>query len=237
MQRITRSYGMIMKNAYLAFNAIFTGSVGGVTVMEWETLLAPYAQVVEELKVKLRGMRAQFSHESKHSPIEFVTGRVKPVKSILEKAAGKHIALNDFPRMERELQDIAGLRIVCQFVDDIYTVVEMIRSRKDLAVIEEKDYIEKNKESGYRSYHLIIEYPVETIHGLKIVIAEIQIRTLAMNFWASNEHSLNYKYKGSIPADIKERLKRAAEAAFKLDEEMSKIKHEIQEAHRVFYRE
>jgi len=205
-------------------------------MMRWEALLAPYVQVVEELKVKLRGMRKQFQHESSHSPIEFVTGRVKPVKSILEKSSDKEIQPDDFPRMEKELQDIAGLRIVCQFVDDIYTVVDMIRSRNDLKIIEEKDYIEKNKVSGYRSYHMIVEYPVETIHGFKVVVAEIQIRTLAMNFWASNEHSLNYKYKGSIPADIKERLRGAAEAAFKLDEEMSKIKHEIQEAHRVFYR-
>lgn len=204
--------------------------------MKWEALLAPYAQVVEELKVKLKGMRAQFRHESMHSPIEFITGRVKPIKSMLEKASSKEIDPEDFGRMELELQDIAGLRIVCQFVDDIYTVVEMIRDRKDLKVLEEIDYIEKNKESGYRSYHMIVEYPVETIHGMKLVIAEIQIRTLAMNFWASNEHSLKYKYKGSIPADIKERLRGAAEAAFKLDEEMSKIKHEIQEAHRIFYR-
>ncbi|WLV25998.1 GTP pyrophosphokinase family protein [Aciduricibacillus chroicocephali] len=201
--------------------------------MNWETNLAPYAQAIAELKVKLKAMRGQFQSESRHSPIEFITGRIKPVKSILEKAAGKNLDPNNFTGIESELQDIAGLRVVCQFVDDIYTVVDMIRERKDLSIIEERDYIRTHKESGYRSYHLIIEYPVETIHGLKIVIAEIQIRTLAMNFWASNEHSLNYKYKGSIPAHIKERLRKAAEAAYKLDEEMSKIKHEIQEAHQI----
>lgn len=199
----------------------------------WESNLAPYAQAIAELKVKLKAMRGQFQSESRHSPIEFITGRIKPVKSILEKAAGKNLDPDNFPGIESELQDIAGLRVVCQFVDDIYTVVDMIRKRKDLNIIEEKDYIRRHKESGYRSYHLIIEYPVETIHGMKIVIAEIQIRTLAMNFWASNEHSLNYKYKGSIPAHIKERLRKAAEAAYKLDEEMSKIKHEIQEAHQI----
>lgn len=202
--------------------------------MKWETYLAPYAQAIAELKVKLKAMRGQFHNEALHSPIEFITGRVKPVKSILEKAADKAIAPDDFVRMEREVQDIAGLRVVCQFVDDIYTVVDMVRDRKDLKIIEEKDYIKKNKESGYRSYHLIIEYPVETIHGMKIVVAEVQIRTLAMNFWASNEHSLNYKYKGSIPIEIKERLRKAAEAAYRLDEEMSKIKRDIQETHQVF---
>ncbi|WP_407271034.1 GTP pyrophosphokinase family protein [Radiobacillus sp. PE A8.2] len=200
--------------------------------MNWEAFLAPYVQVVEELKVKLKGMRAQFEYESQHSPIEFVTGRVKPVPSILDKAYQRNIGME---KIEREIQDIAGMRVVCQFVDDIYAIVEMLRTRNDFTIIEEKDYIEEKKDSGYRSFHLIIEYPVETIRGEKQVVAEIQIRTLAMNFWATNEHSLNYKYEGQIPKNIKARLKRAAEAAFKLDEEMSKIKDEVQEAQRVFH--
>ncbi|MDC3417194.1 GTP pyrophosphokinase [Aquibacillus salsiterrae] len=200
--------------------------------MNWEAFLAPYLQVVEELKVKLRGMRAQFEHESKHSPIEFVTGRVKPVASILEKAYQKNISID---QIEAEIQDIAGLRVVCQFVDDIYTIVDMLKTRNDFEIVEEKDYIQEKKESGYRSFHLVIKYPVETIRGEKRVIAEIQIRTLAMNFWAINEHSLNYKYEGQIPTQIKARLKAAAEAAFNLDEEMSKIKDEVQEAQRIFH--
>ncbi|WP_163972045.1 GTP pyrophosphokinase [Oceanobacillus halotolerans] len=200
--------------------------------MNWESFLAPYAQVVEELKVKLKGMRAQFEYESRHSPIEFITGRVKPIPSILEKANTKQIPMD---RID-EIQDIAGLRVVCQFVDDIYKIVEMLHSRKDMTIIAEKDYIARKKESGYRSYHMIIAYPVETIHGEKKILAEIQIRTLAMNFWATNEHSLNYKYEGRIPTEIKTRLQRAAEAAFKLDEEMSKIKNEVQEAQRIFHR-
>ncbi|MCT2535663.1 GTP pyrophosphokinase family protein [Aquibacillus koreensis] len=200
--------------------------------MNWEVFLAPYVQVVEELKVKLKGMRAQFEYESKHSPIEFVTGRVKPVTSILEKARTKDIQLNE---LESEIQDIAGVRVVCQFVEDIYTIVDMLRSRNDFTIIEERDYIQEKKDSGYRSYHMIIRYPVATVRGEKQIIAEIQIRTLAMNFWATNEHSLNYKYDGQIPKDIKARLKRAAEAAFRLDEEMSKIKDEVQEAQRIFH--
>ncbi|UZD14880.1 GTP pyrophosphokinase family protein [Virgibacillus natechei] len=195
-------------------------------------MLAPYAQVIEELKVKLKGMRSQFDYESSHSPIEFVTGRVKPIPSILEKAENRQIPLE---HVERDMQDIAGVRVVCQFVDDIYTIVNMLHTRNDLTIVGEKDYISEKKDSGYRSYHMIIEYPVETIKGIKMVIAEIQIRTLAMNFWATNEHSLNYKYKGNIPTEIKERLQRAGEAAFKLDEEMSKIKDEVQEARRIFH--
>lgn len=200
--------------------------------MNWEVFLAPYVQVVEELKVKLKGMRSQFENESRHSPIEFITGRVKPVRSILQKAATKQVTVD---LLHQEIQDIAGLRIVTQFVDDIYTVVGMLKARNDFTIVNEIDYIVETKESGYRSYHMIIEYPVETIHGEKKVLAEIQIRTLAMNFWATNEHSLNYKYDGQIPAELKTRLKTAAEAAFRLDEEMSKIRDEVQEAQRIYH--
>ncbi|MBP2076578.1 GTP pyrophosphokinase [Oceanobacillus polygoni] len=201
--------------------------------MKWEVILAPYKQIVEELKVKLRGMRSQFELESSHSPIEFVTGRVKPIHSIMEKAEMRGISLD---KIDTEIQDIAGVRVVCQFVDDIYTIVDMLHTRTDFTIVEEKDYIANKKTSGYRSYHMIIEYPVETIHGTKLHLAEIQIRTLAMNFWATNEHSLNYKYEGKLPEEVESRLQRAAEAAFKLDEEMSKIKSEIQEAQRIFHR-
>lgn len=201
--------------------------------MNWEVLLAPYEQVVEELKVKLKGMRKQFEQESRHSPIEFITARVKPIASIMEKAEKRQVPLH---KIEEEVQDIAGIRVVCQFVDDIYTVVRMLQERNDFTILKEIDYIKNEKSSGYRSYHMIIEYPAETIHGRKSVLAEIQIRTLAMNFWATNEHSLNYKYKGRIPEKIQKRLQLAAEAAFNLDEEMSKIKNEIQEAQRIFHR-
>ena len=200
--------------------------------MNWEVFLAPYVQVVEELKVKLKGMRAQFENESRHSPIEFITGRVKPIRSILQKAANKQVTVDE---LHKEIQDIAGLRIVTQFVDDIYTVVGLLKVRIVFKIVNEIDYIVETKESGYRSYHMIIEYPVETIHGEKKVLAEIQIRTLAMNFWATNEHSLNYKYDGQIPSELKTRLKRAAEAAFRLDEEMSKIRDEVQEAQRIYH--
>ncbi|MET3683365.1 putative GTP pyrophosphokinase [Alkalibacillus flavidus] len=201
--------------------------------MKWDIFLAPYSQAVDELKIKLKGMRKQFDYESRHSPIEFVTGRVKPITSIVDKAKRREIPI---PKIEEEVQDIAGLRVVCPFVDDIYEVVDIIRARHDFDIVEEKDYIEKNKESGYRSYHVIIRYPVETIHGERHILAEIQIRTLAMNFWAINEHSLNYKYSGQMPSDVTERLRNAAEAAFRLDEEMSKIRQEIREAQEYFRR-
>lgn len=165
-------------------------------IRDWEEFLAPYEQAVSELKVKLRGIRKQYREQNKHVPIEFVTGRVKPVDSILTKSKLRGIALD---RLEEEMSDIAGLRIMCQFVEDIHQVVELLRTRKDMKVIIERDYITNKKASGYRSYHLVIEYPVQLIDGEKIILAEIQIRTLAMNFWATIEHSLNYKYQGNFP--------------------------------------
>ena len=201
---------------------------------QWDRFLEPYKQAVDELKIKFKGMRAQYEIENVHSPIEFVTGRVKPLASIYDKSLEKGVSFEPSRKLAEELQDIAGLRIMCQFVDDIETVVKRLRERNDLRVIEEKDYISNNKESGYRSYHMIIEYPVQTVHGEIQILAEIQIRTLAMNFWASIEHSLNYKYKGMFPQEIQLRLKRAAEAAFRLDEEMSLIRDEIREAQQYF---
>ncbi|OKL35878.1 GTP pyrophosphokinase [Domibacillus mangrovi] len=197
----------------------------------WDEFLSPYKQAVEELKVKLRGIRKQFTMNDDRSPIEFVTGRVKPVPSILDKMNKKKIRMD---RLHCDMQDIAGLRMMCQFVDDIKKVVNIIRKRNDFRIVEEKDYISHKKPSGYRSYHVVIEYPVQTIQGERKILAEIQIRTLAMNFWATIEHSLNYKYNGDFPTEIQMRLQRAAEAAFRLDEEMSLIREEIQEAQKFF---
>lgn len=193
-------------------------------IENWNDFFSPYGQAVEELKVKLKGLRNQYHSENIHSPIEFVTGRVKPVDSILSKMKLRSIS---YEKLEQEMYDIAGLRIMCQFVDDIAEIVELIRKRKDMKVVEEKDYILHKKESGYRSYHIIIEYPVQLIDGEKRILVEIQIRTLSMNFWATIEHSLNYKYQDDLPEDLRNRLRKAAEAAFKLDEEMSQIREEI----------
>ena len=198
---------------------------------DWNHFLLPYQQAVDELKVKLRGMRKQFRDLNQHEPIEFVTGRVKPVDSIKEKMVRRKVQED---RLEQDMQDIAGLRIMCQFVEDIYQVVDLLRKRTDMTILEERDYISNEKPSGYRSYHIVIEYPVQMVGGEKKILAEIQVRTLAMNFWATIEHSLNYKYQGDFPENLSQRLQRAAEAAFSLDKEMSEIREEIQEAQSLF---
>ena len=170
---------------------------------QWEEFLAPYKQAIDELKIKLKGLRKQYESSDKPSPIEFVTGRVKPISSIIDKANQRNIP---FDRLREEMYDIAGLRMMCQFVDDIDIVVELLRQRQDFEVVEERNYIEYTKESGYRSYHVIISYPIETLHGQTNILAEIQIRTLAMNFWATIEHTLRYKYDGDYPPEIRNRL-------------------------------
>ncbi|HFL3915002.1 TPA: GTP pyrophosphokinase family protein [Streptococcus agalactiae] len=199
--------------------------------MDWETFLDPYIQTVGELKIKLRGIRKQFRKQNRHSPIEFVTGRVKSVESIQEKMVLRGISEEN---LAQDLQDIAGLRIMVQFVDDVDEVLALLRKRHDMTVVQERDYITQMKSSGYRSYHVVVEYPVDTIDGQKKVLAEIQIRTLAMNFWATIEHSLNYKYQGDFPEEIKQRLEKTAKIALELDEEMRKIREDIREAQLLF---
>lgn len=193
-------------------------------IKDWDTFLLPYSQAVSELKVKLRGMRTQFQKNGEESPIEFVTGRVKPVESIKEKMVRRQVLEE---RIEQDMQDIAGVRVMCQFVEDIYEVVDLIRKRTDMTVIEERDYVENEKPSGYRSYHIVVEYPVQMMNGQKEILAEIQVRTLEMNFWATIEHSLNYKFDGEFPKELRIRLQKASVKSYELDKEMSEIRKQI----------
>ncbi len=199
---------------------------------DWKIFLIPYSQAIEELKVKFKAIRKEFAILDEYSPIEFITGRVKKVSSILEKAERKNIPLD---QVDKKMEDIAGIRIMCQFAEDIYKVIDIIRARsgKDLYIVEERDYITNLKPSGYRSYHIIIKYPVQTAMGERLIFVEIQIRTLAMNFWATIEHSLRYKYRQNMPAEIQDRLNKAAEAAFQLDGEMSEIRDEVLKAQEI----
>lgn len=208
--------------------------IGGNTMdgRDWKKFLFPYEQAVEELKIKFKTLRDELRSREEYSSIEFVTGRIKKVSSILGKAKRLDVPMD---QLDTGIEDIAGIRIMCQFVEDIQRIAEIIQARHDMKVIYAKDYITNKKESGYRSYHVIVEYPVQTLLGMKPVLAEIQIRTLAMNFWATIEHSLNYKYKGAVlPEEVRLRLSRAAEAAHILDQEMSKIRSDIVAAQKSF---
>lgn len=197
---------------------------GMMEYREWKKILLPYEVAVEELKSKFKNIRKEYQSRGEYSPIEFVTGRIKRITSILDKAKKLEIPSE---KITEQMEDIAGIRVVCQLVDDIYSVVNLIHKRTDMQVLYEKDYISNYKESGYRSYHVIVKYTVQTIDGAKEILAEIQIRTLAMNFWATIEHSLKYKYNKEIPQELQERLRRAADAAFILDNEMGEVRDEI----------
>lgn len=200
-------------------------------LQKWKVRLLPYEYAVEELKVKFKNIRKEFVDGEEYAPIEFVTGRVKKIASIIDKAKRLRIDLDD---VEEKIEDIAGIRIMCQFVEDIYMVVNYIRSRQDMKVVMEKDYISAPKKSGYRSYHLIIRYPIHSVSGVVEVPVEIQIRTLSMNFWATIEHSLRYKYDQYLPDEIAERLRKAADSAFNLDREMGIVRREIMNAQVMF---
>jgi len=197
----------------------------------WREILDPYTLAVDELVVKFNHIMDEYKHVGAYSPIEQVTGRVKTISSILEKSQKKNFDLEGFAD---KIDDIAGIRIICQFVEDIYKVVDIIKKRSDMRIKSEKDYINKMKKSGYRSFHLIVYYNVETLKGTRELQVEIQIRTLAMNFWATIEHSLQYKYKQNMPEHIRERLTSAAEAILILDREMSVVRDEIMDAQNSF---
>lgn len=193
----------------------------------WREMLMPYHAAVDELRMKFEHIIDEYRSIGEYSPIVSVEGRVKSISSILEKAQKKNIDIED---IENNIQDIAGIRIICQFVEDILSVVDIIRKRSDMRIVEERDYITHSKASGYRSYHIIIEYELQMASGPKSVKAEIQIRTLAMNFWGTIEHSLQYKYKSQMPEHITKRLHAAAEAIIMLDKEMSSVRGEIMNA-------
>ena len=193
----------------------------------WRSILCPYELAVKELIVKFEHIISEHRDNDLYSPIEEVSGRVKSVASILEKMQRKHIPME---RMEEEVEDIAGIRIICQFEEDIETVASLIQNRSDITIKSEKNYLKHVKQSGYRSLHLIIYYTVETLNGPRKLQAEIQIRTMAMDFWATIEHSLQYKYKGDMPPHVAERLTNAADAIILLDQEMSSVRNEIMDA-------
>lgn len=193
----------------------------------WRSILCPYELAVRELIVKFEHIISEHRENDLYSPIEQVSGRVKSVSSILEKMQRKHIPME---RMEEEVEDIAGIRIICQFEEDIETVASLIQNRSDMTIKSEKNYLKHVKQSGYRSLHLIIYYTVEILNGPRKLQAEIQIRTMAMDFWATIEHSLQYKYKGDMPPHVAERLTNAADAIILLDQEMSSVRDEIMDA-------
>ncbi len=193
-------------------------------LFNWELFLQPYQLAVEGFILKIEGIKHQYHLANQYCPIEIVSGRVKSPQSILDKAKRMKVDPNLIDEM---VHDIGGIRITCKYIEDVYQVAELIKQRKDLEILEIRDYIKNVKPSGYRSYHILCKYEVETINGAIPVKLEFQIRTHAMHFWASIEHSLKYKYQKQIPDELKKRLTNASLAAQKLDDEMTSIRETI----------
>ena len=186
----------------------------------WKEILTPYDLAVRELLVKFNHIISEYRSRNLYSPIETVTGRVKSISSILEKCRKKDIPIEN---ITEQIEDIAGMRIMCQFVEDIYKVVDIIKNRSDMKIVHEKDYIKNVKPSGYRSYHLIVNYNVETMEGTRTIFVEIQIRTLAMNFWASTEHQLRYKKSRIFTEEMQQELKKCADIMADADDKMQNL--------------
>ena len=200
----------------------------------WREILEPYSLAVDELVIKFTHIQNSLRRTGEYCPIELISGRVKSIASIVEKCNRKKIPLD---RIEEDMTDLAGVRLICQFVEDCYEVAAMIKRRTDIEVVSEDDYIAEPKSSGYRSYHMKIRYTVQLFNGPKTINAEIQIRTLGMNCWSTIEHSLQYKYRSNIPDELKDRLYRVAEEMINTDRELSEIRDEITAARELRYKE
>lgn len=185
-------------------------------------LLMEYQFGIDELSTKISILHDEFTHLHHSSPIEHVDARLKSVRSIVEKVRRRGFE----PSMEairREVTDIAGVRVTCGFVSDVYAVFDMIASQPDLTVLQVKDYIAEPKPNGYRSLHAQIEVPVHLSDRVVPVVVELQLRTVAMDFWAALEHKIYYKYDKDVPPDILHDLREAAVASADLDARMEAL--------------
>ena len=185
-----------------------------------------YACAIREVKTKLEVLNDELSIKNQRNPIEMIKSRVKKPMSILEKLQRRGLPVS-VESMVKNLDDVAGIRIICSFVDDIYEVAEMLVRQDDVTVIAIKDYIKNPKPNGYRSLHLIIAVPIFLTNQKKMMNVEIQLRTIAMDFWASLEHQLRYKKENTITPDMEMDLKTCAEISSHLDKLMNDLCHRI----------
>ena len=189
---------------------------------QFQEVMMMYTCAIREVKTKFEVLNDELSVRNKRNPIEMIKSRVKKPMSIVEKLSkrGQPITLES---MISNLDDVAGVRVICSFLDDIYEVSDMIAKQDDIKIISIKDYIKNPKENGYRSYHMIIEVPVFFSDRKQPMKVEVQIRTIAMDFWASLEHQLRYKAAGEIPQFIAQELKECAANITNSDMKMQKI--------------
>lgn len=201
--------------------------MSGNEVNDWETLMFLYGSAIKEINTKIEILRDEFQFMHHYNPIEHVTSRLKSAKSIVRKLQREGHE-TDLQSMQKYLNDIAGVRIVCSFTSDIYKIADMISSQDDIKVILIKNYIASPKQNGYKSYHMIVTVPIFMSSGPVETKVEIQIRTIAMDFWASLEHKIYYKFDGNAPEEIKEELVRCAHMINEIDDRMLSLNEQIQ---------
>jgi len=195
-------------------------------LQEYRELEQLYNGAIREIKTKLDILDEEFNVRYAHNPIHHMESRQKSVESILGKLYKKGLQLT-LEAAKENILDIAGIRVICYYIDDIYRIAEMITSQGDIELVRVRDYIAYPKENGYRSLHIVAKVPVFLSQRTEYVPVEIQIRTIAMDFWASLEHRLKYKTESDVPEGVQERLARCAETSAMLDREMQDIYHAI----------
>lgn len=193
---------------------------------EWHNLMLIHKFALDEINTKLEILNEDFQLIHHHNPIEHLKSRVKTPESIAEKLKRKGYAVT-VDNAKEYIHDISGIRIICSFTSDIYTLCDLITNQNDVKVIKVKDYIENPKPNGYQSLHLLVEIPVFLTNRTEHVKVEIQIRTIAMDFWASLEHKIYYKFDKTVPQNITDQLKECASVITHLDSKMLQLKHEI----------
>ena len=190
-----------------------------------EQFMVPYRPAIDEIETKLRVLQREFTHTGSYRPIESVSTRLKSMESLLRKARKRDC--HHFDDVRARVTDIADIRVICSFTHDVYRVRNLLLAQDDVTLLEQKDYVAHPKPNGYRSLHLIVEVPAFLSTGPQPVPVEVQLRTIAMDFWASLEHKIYYKYDGHVPEHLLTELTTAADTANRLDADMERLHHEI----------
>lgn len=198
----------------------------GNGVDSWKEVNLIYNAALRQIETKMEILNEEFQHVHQYNPIEHIKARIKTPESIVKKLR-RHGYESTIENMIEYVNDIAGIRIICSFTSDIYRIAEMIREQRDIHVLAVKDYITYPKASGYKSYHMIITVPVYLSDRIVDTKVEIQIRTVAMDFWASLEHKIHYKFEGDAPEHIQNELVECAKLVADLDARMLSLNEEI----------
>ncbi|MCI8635233.1 MAG: GTP pyrophosphokinase family protein [Eubacterium sp.] len=201
----------------------------GEDVDSWKTLMFIYTSALKEVNTKLEILNEEFRHVHQYNPIEYIKSRVKSPESIVKKLK-RHGYESTISNMMEHINDIAGIRVVCSFTSDIYRMAEMIGKQNDLTIVSVKDYIRHPKQSGYKSYHMLVTIPIFMSDRVVNTKVEIQIRTMAMDFWASLEHKIYYKFEGNAPEYISRDLRECSGIVSMLDAKMLSLNEAILKA-------